>query len=134
MKTFFAGLVVLVGLACTPTFGQVVTAPAGQKIMIFGGDDHKTYLGCLSCSEYAEDSVLNRYGPNGSKYEDNSIFNRYGVYGGRYGDYSPCNQYSADPPVIVDANGAYYGRLSIGIGQDVPSAVRGWISGVCADQ
>src|SRR5215475_10262861 len=62
---------------------QVVTN-GGHKIMLFGGEDHKVYLGCLSCNEYASDSVLNRYGDHGSRYSDTSIFNKYGDYGSRY--------------------------------------------------
>jgi len=38
------------------------------KLMIFGGLDHKTYLGCLNCNEYATDSVFNSYGNSGSPY------------------------------------------------------------------
>jgi hypothetical protein len=26
--------------------------------MIFGGQDHRTYLGCLNCTQYAADSVF----------------------------------------------------------------------------
>jgi hypothetical protein len=40
------------------------TAP--PKLMLFGGEGHKTYLGCLNCPKYASDSVFNEYGPHGS--------------------------------------------------------------------
>lgn len=81
--------------------------------MIFGGSGHKTYLGCLSCSEYATDSVFNEYGQHGSEYSTESIHNEYGQYGSRYSAYSPCNPYASDPPVVVDQNGNYYGRLTV---------------------
>src|SRR5438874_2063451 len=71
----------MAGVGCSSTTRQAVArsiaagasgASAGtnayspQKFMIFGGQDHRTYLGCLNCSEYATDSVLNRYGTFGS--------------------------------------------------------------------
>jgi hypothetical protein len=123
-----------VGLAITSAaYAQVVTA-GRHKIMLFGGEDHKVYLGCLSCSKYANDSVLNRYGPHGSKYATDSIFNRYGEYGSPYSSTSPCNPYASSPPVIVDEDGDYYGELTINTtrskrAQSEP--LNSWIAGVC---
>jgi hypothetical protein len=51
------------------------------KLMIFGGENHKTYLGCLTCSEYETDSVRNNFGDNGSPYSSSSIWNHYSEYG-----------------------------------------------------
>jgi hypothetical protein len=85
------------------------------KLMIFGGTDHKTYLGCLNCSEYATASVTNKYGENGSPYSQTSIWNQYGEYGSHYSSEGACNLYATDPPVVVDQNGKYYGRLSLNI-------------------
>jgi hypothetical protein len=84
-----------------------------HKLMVFGGPGHGTYLGCLNCSEYANDSVFNEYGPHGSAYASASVFNQYSQFGGLYGAYSPCNPHASDPPVIVDENGAFYGRLTV---------------------
>jgi hypothetical protein len=84
-------------------------------MMIFGGPDHKTYLGCLTCSKYENDSILNRYGQHGSPYSGESIWNRYGEFGSRYSTYGACNPYATDPPVIVDSNGTYYGRLTLNL-------------------
>lgn len=83
------------------------------KLMIFGGDDHKVYLGCLNCSQYAVDSVHNEYNSYGSQYSATSIFNRYGVYGSPYSNTSACNQYANQPPAIVDSDGNFYGRLTL---------------------
>lgn len=90
-------------------------ASGTTKLMIFGGSDHKVYLGCLSCSEYAADSVSNKFGTNGSPYSNESIWNRFGDYGSKYSSESACNPYADDPPVIVDQNGKYYGRLSLNV-------------------
>jgi len=84
-----------------------------EKLLIFGGSDHKTYLGCLNCSEYDKDSVFNTYGSHGSEYSSVSIMNSYSEFGSHYSSYSACNEYASDPPVVVDLNGKYYGRLTI---------------------
>ena len=89
------------------------SAQSSAKLMIFGGMDHKTYLGCLNCNEYAPDSVFNSYGTNGSQYSSSSIWNPYSEFGSAYSNYGVCNSYASDPPVIVDQNGSFYGRLTL---------------------
>lgn len=111
-------------------------APAA-KMMIFGGPGHKTYLGCLTCSKFEADSVLNQYGQHGSRYSTESIWNRYSEFGSRYSSYGACNLYATDPPVIVGSDGKFYGRLTLnhyhpelGVG----SQLQGWLtSTVCAE-
>jgi hypothetical protein len=113
------------------------TAPAispNLKLMIFGGANHGTYLGCLNCSEYAADSVWNKYGSSGSPYSAESIFNHYGQFGSKYSTESACNPYATDPPVIVDGDGKYYGRLTLnryatGIG--IGTEDMGWLAAAC---
>lgn len=83
------------------------------KVMIFGGLDHKTFLGCLNCSQYATDSIFNEYGQHGSRYSSESIWNHYSEYGSAYSSYGACNAYGTDPPVIVDNTGRYFGRLTL---------------------
>jgi hypothetical protein len=115
-------------------WAQVVTA-GSHKIMIFGGDDHKTYLGCLSCSAYDSDAVLNTYGDHGSHYSDESIFDPYGDFGGHYSSNSPCNSYASDPPVVVDEEGNYYGELTVNDYRPRQAkALVAWIKGVCEAQ
>jgi len=81
--------------------------------MAFGGQDHRAYLGCLNCSQYAADSIFNEYGQHGSRYSSESIWNHYSEYGSPYSSFGACNPYASDPPVIVDPAGRYYGRLSL---------------------
>lgn len=81
--------------------------------MLFGGENHDQYLGCLSCSKYASDSISNKYGTYGSKYNAESIWNTYGTYGSRYSQYSPWGPYASDPPVIVDGSGNFYGYFTV---------------------
>ena len=101
----------VIGAAASGAAGATQNQP--PKLMIFGGADHKAYLGCLNCSEYAMDSVSNKYGQNGSQYSSESIWNQYGEYGSHYSSEGACNPYANDPPVIVDQAGKYYGRLSL---------------------
>lgn len=109
---------------------------AATKIMIFGGRGHDTYLGCLSCSEYSSESVFNQYGTFGSSFNGDSIFNRFGPYGSSHSQYSVCSIYASDPPVVVDQDGNYYGRLTVTVnhpkGTFGDSDVVVWLRSVCA--
>lgn len=123
------GLILLTLASCSPSARQrtatIVSAaaagaagtPAPQsfstKLMVFGGLNHKVYLGCLNCNEYASDSLFNSYGNNGSSYSAQSVWNHYSEFGSPYSTYSACNPYASDPPVIVDQSGTYYGRLTV---------------------
>lgn len=94
---------------------NALQAASGQgtgKVLIFGGPEHDVYLGCLSCG-LASDSVTNESGLYGSQLSPTSIWNSLGQYGSPVSAYSACNQLASDPPVIVDAQGNYYGRLTV---------------------
>jgi hypothetical protein len=127
-------------IAAVSAYGLLRTATVGAqsaKLMIFGGEGHDVFLGCLNCSQYATDSVHNQYSDYGSPYASNSIFNHYGDYGSRYSDSSPCNPYAGDPPVIVDGGGSFYGRLTLneyqGQANTNPDLLQ-WLRGaVCAN-
>src|SRR5438876_746569 len=96
-------LVLLIFSACA--MAQVATVP-GRKIMLFGGVNHTTYLGCLSCNEFASDSVLNTSGRYGSEFQTGSIFNSFGPYGSKFQSTSACYDFATNPPVTVDNRGA----------------------------
>ena len=83
-----------------------------QNLLIFGGKNHDVFLGCLNCSKYDNASIWNKYGDFGSKYNDKCIWNKYGEFGGQYNDTSPFNKYASIPPVIVDADGNFYGYFT----------------------
>jgi len=93
----------------------VMLAPAfaqNTALLLFGGDDHKTFLGCLNCGRYDSSSVWNPYGQFGSPYNSESIWNRYGTWGSPYNPASPWNKYSLSAPVVVDNDGNFYGYFS----------------------
>ena len=114
--------------------GSSSASPSSGKLMIFGGENHDVYLGCLNCSEYATDSVFNEYGSYGSAYSATSIYKTYGQYGSAYSSLSPCNPYAANPPVVVEDNGTFYGYLTVNEYKSgvIPDAtIRAWLKGVC---
>jgi hypothetical protein len=83
-----------------------------QTLLIFGGDNHDVYLGCINCDKYESSSIWNKYGDHGSKYNSECIWNKYGDYGGKYSDNSPFNKYASHPPVLVDKDGNFYGYFT----------------------
>lgn len=103
--------------------------------MIFGGKNHRTYLGCLSCSEFDPESVFNPYGTYGNKFAGTSILNGFSEFGSAYSMHGICNRFATDPPVIVDSAGNFYGRLTLNQShpQVVPSQkLLAWIAAVCS--
>jgi hypothetical protein len=86
---------------------------AEHRLLLYGGSDHRKYLGCLNCPEYVTDSVFNPYGSNGTQYAKQSIWNRDNEYGTRSSNWGVCNPYASDPPIIVDEAGNVYGRLTV---------------------
>lgn len=60
---------------------------------------NSVYLGFFG-SQYANESILNQYGPFGSRFAANSMWNQYGAYGSPYQPYSAFNPYTTTPPGI----------------------------------
>ena len=103
MKYFLTALLFLLG---TVVYSQ-------KALLIYGGQDHDVFLGCLNCNNYDANSIWNEYGKYGNSYNANSVWNSYGTYGGDYSSYSPFNIYATYPPVIVDSDGGFYGYFTI---------------------
>jgi len=87
-------------------------AVSGQTILIFGGESHDVYLGCLNCDKFESSSIWNKHGSYGSKYNAECIWNKYGDFGGNYSSYSPFNRHASHPPVLVDPDGNFYGYFT----------------------
>jgi hypothetical protein len=90
----------------------ITTVASAQEILIFGGDNNKDFLGCLSCNEMAGNSVWNEM----SQYGWNNGFgkwNSFGPYKNPFSSYSACNEFTSNGPVLVDRNGKFYGRLTM---------------------
>jgi hypothetical protein len=93
--------------------GQAASSPAqpvAYRMLVFGGEDHKTYLGCLNCPKGAADSVLTPGGDQGPPNE--GIWDKAG-FGSPGSQGSACSVFASDPPVIVDEDGTYLGRLTL---------------------
>ena len=59
------------------------------------------FLGTVSSNRFDRESLLNKYGPYGSRYSPTSIFNKYSKYGSSYGVYSVNNPLSTSPPELI---------------------------------
>ena len=103
-----------VGVLLAVCFGPASMAQAGPPaLLLFGGQDHKTFLGCLNCAAQSQESICNEYGTFGGKYNSDSVWNKYGTYGSQYSSDSPWNKYSSPNVVIVDQQGGFYGYFTI---------------------
>lgn len=119
----------------TPT-PPTTSAGLPTKLLIFGGANHRTFLGCL-CSEFDSDSVLNKYGTFGNPYSSETIWNKYGDYGSRYSDTSVCNRYATNPPVVVTSAGDFMGFLTLDrykSGAITEPAVLAWLEKTVCEQ
>lgn len=61
----------------------------------------RQFLGLVTSNAFNTDSVLNEYGPYGSRFSQVSILNAFGPYGGEYSTLSPFNEYTSTPPMLV---------------------------------
>ena len=109
-------------------------ARTDHAILIYGGREHRTFLGCLNCSETDPNSVLNQVGQYGSEVSSDSIFDKAGEFGSPVSDTSPCNPVASDPPVLVDQNGGFHGYLTLNRSHaDVNPNGRlaAWLAAIC---
>ncbi len=114
------GLIAIIAIPVLIAIINVASAQQYHKIMLFGGRAHNIYLGCLNCDKSAPDSIFNEFGPYGhcpGPFSDNiycrGSFKEFGSTG-LFHDQSACGDNPTDPPVIVDEQGSYYGRFSLG--------------------
>ena len=117
MKTFLKSLIIIFLLfGCSKVSiseeNYNYNIPSGTILLIYGGQDHKDYLGKINASKYDSESIWNEYGKYGSRYNSKSIWNEYGTYGSKYNSYSPFNDYASNPPILVDNNGKFYGYFT----------------------
>jgi hypothetical protein len=100
-------------LACNYlALGAPPQAPP-KALLLYGGKDHKAFLGCLNCVKTSEVSVCNALGKYGSSFNSESIWNGFGDYGSSFSDYSPWNSFTDKAPIVVDRDGKSYGYFSV---------------------
>lgn len=88
-----------------------VTASA-QRLLIYGGEGHKTFLGCLNSSSLDSDSIWNSFGDYGNHFNSGCIWNQFGDFGNPFSSFSPWNEFTSTPPGIYDSKGNFYGYLT----------------------
>ena len=109
-----AGVGLATGVLLSICLASTAVAQTGNPaLLLFGGQDHKTFLGCLNCAAQSQESICNDYGTFGGKYNADSIWNKYGTYGSQYNSDSPWNKYSSPNVVVVDQEGGFYGYFTI---------------------
>lgn len=127
---FWSGVAAGMAQASAPTYTS-----ASAELLVFGGRNHDVFLGCLNCSEYSTNSVLNEYGNFGSRYSAKSIRNAYSPYGSLYSSESACNPYASHPPVVIDRSGNFYGYLTLNAYKNPVrnDSIRTWLAATCGD-
>lgn len=108
------GIFVVSILLCSFLTNQPFAQTSNSNaLLLFGGNNHKVFLGCITCNKYDAASIWNSYGNYGSKYSNSSIWNEHGEYGSEYSSYSPWNPHGANPPIIVNNAGNSFGYFTV---------------------
>jgi hypothetical protein len=100
-------------LVCSLSLPPIAAPQAPKALLLFGGSDHKDFLGCLNCVDTSPSSVCNDLGKYGSVFNTDSIWNSFGKYGSSFSEYSPWNSFTDHAPIIVDRDGTSYGYFSV---------------------
>jgi hypothetical protein len=101
-------------IGTTPAASQESSGPpqTATALLLFGGQSHDVFLGCLNCGKFDESSIWNQFGKYGSKFQSNCIWNEFGPYGSRYTATSPWNPFAGTPPIVLDSQGNFYGYFT----------------------
>lgn len=83
-----------------------------NALKIYGGADHKTYLGKFDAAHNDAESIWNAKGQFGNKNNALSIWNQKGQYGNPESPLSPWAAANDATPVLVDAEGNVVGQLN----------------------
>lgn len=110
--TVVAQLVCLCVLALLGAPASNSNTPSPKELLLFGGQDHGTFLGCLNCADSSASSVCNVSGQFGAGMSLASIWNNEGDFGADASDDSPWGDASSNPPIILDTDGLLYGYFT----------------------
>lgn len=108
---------------------------AQDRVVLVGGPDRATYLGCVSCPQSDPESVFNSTGSFGSPVSQTSIFNPIGPYGSPVSQYSVCNPVAASPPMLIDTARQVRGVLTLNPtapGAVTDEGVLAWLREMCS--
>jgi hypothetical protein len=85
---------------------------AAQKVFILGGENRDFYLGCITCTQFHDESIWNKNGIYGTPNYNISIWSEFSDYGNEFSNYSPWNEFAAKPPALYDDEGNFYGYFT----------------------
>ena len=94
-----------------------------QDLLLFGGENHDDFLGCLRCNKFSSESVCNPLGEYGNQLGA-GIWNLLSwPYGNEFSFASPWNQVTTSNtvPIVIDRAGNSYGYFTTNDGR--PDAV-----------
>lgn len=111
-------LLTILVLAALPAHAQ------RSALVIYGGANQDTYLGCLTCIRFNPESVCRAGGRYGSHLSPQSIWNQSGTFGGQFSPYSPWNPFAKNPPVVLDKAGNRYGLFWVNTPQRYRADIR----------
>jgi len=111
-------LLTILVLAALPAHAQ------RSALVIYGGANQDTYLGCLTCIRFDPESVCRAGGRYGSHLSPQSIWNQSGTFGGQFSPYSPWNPFAKNPPVVLDKAGNRYGLFWVNTPQRYRADIR----------
>jgi hypothetical protein len=86
-----------------------------EDLLLFGGPNHKEYIGCLKCNEFSSESVCNGFAQYGNEF-GSTMWNEFSTpYGNEFSSSSPWNEFSTSNsvPVLVGRQGAFYGYFTV---------------------
>lgn len=63
-----------------------------QRLLIWGGDNHKTYLDCLNRSPFDSESIRNAFDDYGNRFNSSCIWNSFGDFGNPFSSYNSWNE------------------------------------------
>jgi hypothetical protein len=93
---------------------QSETIPTGpSRLEIWGGPGYVQFLGCLTCNEFARESVFNQFGPYGSRFSSTSIWNHFSQYGSQFSTNSACNEFATNPPRVINVSANTFVELTL---------------------
>lgn len=106
----------------------------GVHFLVFGGENYKTFYGCLTCPATDASSINNPYSEYGNKLSVSSVLNKFNPIRNPYDAYSMCNKMAINPPIVVDGNGKFYGELTLNTarpGRTRAPYLQGWLAASC---
>ena len=90
----------------------ISVSASAQKVFILGGENRDFYLGCITCTQFHDESIWNKNGIYGTPNNDISIWSEFSDYGNEFSNYSPWNEFAAKPPALYDDEGNFYGYFT----------------------